>query len=85
MTYRVCSGLVFDNIFLNQQIIPWSPVKSLKIPKGIQNSYIEEWQIMQWPKEKKRRRASNYLQNVHKENNRLDKANPTKNSDVPEV
>jgi hypothetical protein len=36
-------------------------------------------------KRKKRRRASNYLQNVHKENNRLGKANPTKNSDVPEV
>ena len=36
-------------------------------------------------KRKKRRRASNYLQNVHKENNRLDKANPTKNPDVPEV
>jgi hypothetical protein len=40
---------------------------------------------MQWPKEKKRRRASNYLQNVHKENNRLGKANPTEYSDVPEV
>jgi hypothetical protein len=35
-------------------------------------------------KRKKRRRASNYLQNVHKENNRLGKANPTKYSDVPE-
>jgi hypothetical protein len=40
---------------------------------------------MQWPKEKKRRRASNYQQNVHKENNRLGKANPTKHSNVPEV
>jgi hypothetical protein len=26
LTYRVCSALVFDSIFINQQIIPWSPV-----------------------------------------------------------
>jgi hypothetical protein len=36
-------------------------------------------------KRKKKKRGEQLSTNVHKENNRLDKANPTKNSDVPEV
>jgi hypothetical protein len=39
---------------------------------------------IQWPKEKKEK-GEQYLQNVHKENNRLGKTIPTKNSDAPEV
>jgi hypothetical protein len=34
---------------------------------------------------KKKQKGEQYLQNVHKENNRLGKTNPTKNSDAPEV
>jgi len=36
-------------------------------------------------KRKKNEKDEQYLQNVHKENNRLGKTNPTKNSDAPEV
>jgi len=36
--------------------------KSLKIPKGNQNPYIEEEHTKQWPKEK---RKNNDLQNIH--------------------
>ena len=38
--------------------------KSLKIPKGY-NPYIEEEQTTQWPKEKKYKRTSNNLENIH--------------------
>ena len=36
--------------------------KSLKIPKGNQNPYIEKEQTIQWPKSKKR--TNNDLQNI---------------------
>jgi hypothetical protein len=39
--------------------------KSLKIPKGNQNPYIEEEQTTQWPK-KKYKRTNNDQQNMHK-------------------
>jgi len=52
------------NLYFEQQC-GCKTKKSLKIPKGNQNPYIEEKQTTQWPKEKKYKRTNNDLQNIH--------------------
>ena len=56
---------------------------SLKIQKGIQNSYIEEEQTIQWPKEKVQKDKQRSTKYTHKTKYRLTQTmNPTKNQGV---
>jgi hypothetical protein len=45
--------------------------KSLKIPKGYQNPYIEEEQTTQWPKEKEQNDKQRSTKHTHKTKDRV--------------
>jgi hypothetical protein len=47
------------------QVCTLDSKKSLKIPKGNQNPYIEEEQTTQWPKKNKQKDKQRYIQNIH--------------------
>ena len=46
-------------------------MKSLKIPKGYQNPYIEEDQTTQWPKEKVQKDKQRTTKHTHKTKDRV--------------
>ena len=58
--------------------------KSLKIPKGNQNPYIEEVQTTQWPKEKEQKDKQRSTKHTHRTKDRVTRT-PLKTGGDPQV
>ena len=57
--------------YYGHDILQCYTMKSLKIPKGYQNQYIEEDQTTQWPKEKVQKDKQRTTKHTHKTKDRV--------------
>jgi hypothetical protein len=60
-------------------------MKSLKIPKGYQNPYIEEDQTTQWPKEKVQKDKQRTTKHTHKTKDRVIRTPLKTNNDLQNI
>jgi hypothetical protein len=67
---RVTRSLVLCVCFVDRCLSFSLTEKSLKIPKGYQNPYIEEEQTTQWPKEKEQNDKQRSTKHTHKTKDR---------------